>query len=68
METTKLTIEVGKTYLLNNGREVTITQKFMKHNMFYSTPFEEGTWRSAFLSNGENYVNSKIKIISEVVK
>lgn len=68
MKTTQLTIEVGRTYLLNNGHEVTITRKFMEHNMFYSTPFEEGTLRSAFLSNGENYVNSQIKIVSEVVK
>lgn len=68
MKTTHLSIEVGRTYLLNNGHEVTITQKFREHDMFYSTPFEEGTLRSAFLSNGENYINSQIKIISEVVK
>ena len=64
----KLSIEVGRTYLLNNGHEVTITRKFLEHDMFYSTPFEEGTLRSAFLSNGENYINSGIKIISEAVK
>lgn len=66
----KLSIEVGKTYLLNNGHEVTIIRKAVEYVKFpfYSTPFEEGTKCSAFSENGINYVDPKIQIISEVVK
>lgn len=66
----KLSIEVGKSYLLNNGHEVTIIRKSVEYGKFpfYSTPFEEGTKCSAFSENGINYVNNNVQIISEVVK
>jgi hypothetical protein len=66
MKKQTLVLEVGGKYLLNNGKEVTITAKFAEHPLYYSTPFEEGTLRSAFYTGGINYVDHKIHIVSRV--
>lgn len=66
MKKQTLVLQVGGKYLLNNGKEVTITAKFRDKALYYSTPFEEGTLRSAFYEGGINYVDHRIHIVSKV--